>query len=56
MGKKGLKTKLDFRFDVDDMEIPELNFVSDDPKPRETEKIKIVSKKKKRGQNQKELF
>jgi len=54
--KKGLKTKLDFKFDVDDIEIPELNFESDDPKPKEETKIKTVSKKKKRDSKQKELF
>jgi hypothetical protein len=53
--KKGLKTKLDFRFNVDDIEIPEMNFESDDPTTKEETQIKTVSKKKK-DNKQKELF
>jgi len=54
--KKGLKTKLDFKFDVDDIEIPEMNFESEDPKPKEETKIKTVSKKKKKDNKQNKLF
>jgi hypothetical protein len=56
MEKKGLRTKLNWRFDVDDIEVPELNFESEDPKPKEETKIKTVPKKKRRDRNQKELF
>lgn len=56
MEKKGLKTKLNFRFDTNDIEIPELNFEAEDPKPKEETKIKTVSKKKRRDNKQKELF
>ena len=42
-----LKTKLEFHFNVDDLEleIPEMSFISDDPIEKKTE-ITIIKKKK----------
>ena len=46
MKPKGLRTKLNFRFGVDDIEIPEMNFESDEPKEKESTEIQTYKKKK----------
>jgi len=56
MDGKGLKTKLNWRFRVDDLDIPEMNFESDEPKPKRDTEIKVVSKKKNRDKKQTKLF
>lgn len=56
MKNKGLKTKLEFRFNVDELEIPDMNFESVEPEKKDETKIRTVSKKKKRDQKHKELF
>jgi hypothetical protein len=47
--KKGLKTKLEFRFGVNDLEVPDLNFMVADPPKKEVKKIRIIKKEKKRS-------
>lgn len=58
MKDPGLRVKLEFKFNTEDMEdIPVLDFEASDPKIKESEEIKVVKKprktKKKTG---KELF
>ena len=56
MKPQGLRTKLIFRFLLDDEEPPELTFESKDIEPEEKTEIKIVSKKKSRTKDIKRLF
>lgn len=52
-----LRTKLEFRFNADDLEMPEMDFLSDDPKEKDIEEIHIHQKPKKTRQNKsKDLF
>ena len=46
--KPKLKTKLNFHFNTEDMEVPELDFLAEDPKEK-VEEIKILKKKKRYG-------
>ena len=41
-----LKTKLDFKFNIDDLEIPVLDFLSEDPAEK-TDEIRIIKKRRK---------
>lgn len=54
MKKQKLKTKLEFKFNVDE-EVPELNFEVDEPQRKIKDEIKI-QKKKKRGKTTSKLF
>lgn len=52
-----LKTKLEFRFNADDLEMPVMDFLSDDPKEKSPEEIRIHQKiKKTRKKNNQYLF
>jgi len=52
-----LKTKLEFRFNADDLEMPLMDFLSDDPKEKSPEEIRIHQKTKKtRKKKSKDLF
>ena len=42
-----LKTKLDFQFNTEDMEVPELDFLAEEPREK-VEEIKILKKNKKK--------
>lgn len=54
--KGKLKTKLDFRFDVEDT-LPDLNFLTSDPKEKRDERIIILKKnKRKTKKTNSELF
>lgn len=46
MKPKGLRTKLNFRFGIDDLEIPEMNFESEEPKEKESTEIQTYKKKR----------
>ena len=57
MKPKGLRTKLKFRFGVDDLEIPEMTFESDEPKEKEGENIQVIKKpRKSRKKSNEKLF
>jgi hypothetical protein len=55
MKKLGLRVKLDFRFDTEDMEFPEMDFISDDP-VEEKREIKTIKRKKRNKKEIKKLF
>ena len=44
MKPKGLRTKLKFRFGIDDLEIPEMTFESEEPDEKEGEDIQVIKK------------
>lgn len=54
--KKGLKTKLEFRFGADDSGMPDLNFVVPNPPEKKKAEIRIIKKKKKSKKKNSELF
>ena len=57
MKPKGLRTKLKFRFGVDDLEIPEMTFESDEPKEKEGGNIQVVKKpRRSRKKSSEKLF
>ncbi len=41
-----LKTKLEFKFNIDDLEVPEMDFIVEDPIGEVPKNIKILEKKK----------
>jgi len=43
-----LKTKLEFNFDTSDLEVPELDFLADDPIEKK-EEIQVIKRKKRNG-------
>jgi hypothetical protein len=47
--RSGLKTDLEFRFGVNDLEVPDLNFAIAEPPKKEIKKIIIIKKNKKRS-------
>jgi hypothetical protein len=48
MKKPGLKTKLDFRFSVEDIDTPPWDFLISTPKTVESTTIRVIKKKGKR--------
>ena len=57
MKPKGLRTKLKFRFGIDDLEIPEMNFESEEPEEKEGKDIKVVKKpRRSRKKSSEKLF
>ena len=56
MSKPGLRTKLNFRFNTEDMEFPDMDFLVEDPVDEKKE-IKVVKKKRRRNKKEnKNLF
>ena len=51
-----LKTKLDFRFNTDDMEVPEMGFIIEDPLEDIPTEIRVLEKKRPTRKTTKKLF
>lgn len=51
----GLRVALDFRFRTDDLELPSMNFLIEDPQEVKKTEIKII-KKPPKSKKHKELF
>jgi hypothetical protein len=55
--KTGLKTSLNFRFNTNEMDFPDLDFIIEEPKKQKESGVKVIKKKNNhRKSSQKELF
>jgi hypothetical protein len=51
-----LKTKLEFQFNTEGMEIPEMDFLVDDPIEQTKPDIRVLERKRPKIKNTKKLF
>lgn len=51
-----LKTKLEFRFNIEDLVVPEMDFIVEDPVEEIPKDIKILERKKRSDKKTKKLF